>query len=346
MPKDPINRSIEEIIIISSAIIMAVSITPFAIYRYSNGQYAAAIVEMISVIIMCCIGAYVWKTRKTRVMTLVTSVFMLSGLVAFNYILGSSILFWIYPIIMTVYFINTLKVSMLMVTPTMIALLPLLMREKTTIEVISIIVTLVICQLFGHLLSQKIRQQYAIMEELVNQDGLTGAFNRRAFDERIHFLHNFSFRHKSKHESVSSIIMFDIDNFKKINDLHGHQEGDQILINLTRLFKKHIREIDQLYRYGGEEFVVIANGAADTFKATELAEKMRRILEESDISNLTKVTASFGVAELQPLERPNSWLDRADKAMYRAKRAGRNRVFIANSDNRVITHKKLKTAHG
>ncbi len=211
MPKVTITRSIEELIIIASSIMMSVTIIPFAIYRYSNGQHLVAALELLSVIIMGGIGIYVWKTRKTGVMSIIASAFMLTGLVGFNYVLGSSILFWIYPIIMTVYFLNSLKVSAILVTPAMIALLPLLIREKTTIEVISIVVTLIICQMFGYLLSRKIRQQYASLQELVNQDGLTGTLNRRAFDERIQFLHIFSMRHKRKPEAVASLIIFDID---------------------------------------------------------------------------------------------------------------------------------------
>lgn len=344
MPKSPIVRSIEEIIIFSSAIIMAFSIIPFAIYRYFNGQYIAALFEIISVVIMCAIGAYVWKTRNTRAMSIVTSIFMLAGLVTFNYILGTSILFWIYPIIMTVYFINSVKVSAAIVTPATIALLPILIQEKSTVEVLSIVVTLIICQLFGYLLSRKIRQQYKIMEELANQDGLTGALNRRAFDERIQFLHNFSFRHKTETEAKASLILFDIDGFKAINDEFGHQEGDRILINLTHLFKNKIRGIDQLYRFGGEEFIVIANGA-NALNASELAEKMRLILESTKISDLTQVTASFGVAELDKNEKPNKWIERADKAMYRAKRAGKNRVFIANIDSKTEYNEDLKAVN-
>jgi len=329
MIKNKKNRSLEEVIIIASAVMMALTIIPFSIYRYLNGQYLVAFIELLSVIAMCVIGAYVWNTSKTRIMSVVTSIFMLSGLVAFNYLLGTSILFWFYPIIMTVYFLNSLKVSVFLVTPAVIALMPVLIKEKAIVELISVVITLIICQVFGYLLSRKIRQQYTMMQELVNQDGLTGALNRRAFDERIHFLHNFSIRHKKKQEAISSLILFDIDNFKFINDKFGHHEGDQILINLTKVFKRSIRGIDQLYRYGGEEFAVIANGA-DTFKATELAEKLREIMEVSNISNHIQVTASFGVAELQPFESPARWIDRADKAMYRAKRAGKNKVCIAN----------------
>lgn len=221
----------------------------------------------------------------------------------------------------------------MLVNPAIIALLPILIGERTTLEVVSIVVTLIICQLFGFLLSSKTRHQYKSMQGLINQDGLTGALNRRAFDERVEYLHDFSLRHYYKRETTSSMIMLDIDDFKAINDSYDHQEGDQILINITKLIKKNIRSIDQLYRYGGEEFVVISNGS-DTLKAAELAEKLRLILESSNISDCTKVTASFGIAELQRNEPVSRWIDRADKAMYRAKRAGKNRVFIANFDRK------------
>jgi len=331
MSDTKIQRSIEEVIILASSVMMAVTITPFAFYRFFNGQYGAAFAELLSVMMMCAMGAYVWKTRNTKYMKVVVGTFMLVGLVVFNYILGSSILFWIYPIIMTVYFLNSLKVSLALVSTSILALLPLLIKEKTTVEVISIVVTLLICQMFGYLLSRKIREQYEIMEQLANNDGLTGALNRRAFDERIEFLYDLALRHKNNIPS-NSLILFDLDNFKQINDEFGHLEGDKILINLTHLFKNKIRGIDQLYRYGGEEFVVIANGS-DALKASELAEKMRLILESTRISDVTDVTASFGVAELQKRERPKRWIQRADDAMYRAKRAGKNRVFISNFEH-------------
>ena len=123
----------------------------------------------------------------------------------------------------------------------------------------------------------------------------------------------------------------------------GHQEGDQILIELCCTVNDNIRSIDQLYRYGGEEFAVIANGA-DAFKATELAEKIRSTLENSEISKHTKVTASFGVAEMHKLEPTQQWVERADKAMYRAKRAGKNRVFIANYDANQNLEERLQMA--
>lgn len=325
MPNTPNTRNLTEIIIISIAVIMCIAVAPFAIYRYLNGQYMAAITEVVSLGIMACIGYYVYRNGSTNRINFGTSVFMLTGLVSFNYIMGTSILFWTYPIILTVYFLNSIKVSAALVTLAMFALLPLLLLEKPLIEVNSIMVTLVICQLFGYLLSKTIRQQYQQLQELANRDGLTGALNRRAFDERVTLLHKTSGINEV--EIVASLIIFDIDNFKQMNDQFGHQEGDEILIRLTRLVRNNIREEDRLYRYGGEEFVIIVK-CATARKASEIAEKIRQKIEDSHISAQTVVTASFGVAEFRKEESPSNWIDRADKALYRAKAEGKNRVFL------------------
>ena len=345
MIKQQINRSVEEVIIIASSIIIAMTIIPFAIYRFFNNQYLIATLELIGVAVMCAVGVYVWKTRKTKVMSVFTSAFMLIGLISFNYILGTSVLFWIYPVFMTVYFLNSVKVSTLLITPTIIALIPILLREKAIIETISIITTLIICQLLGYILSKRIKLlQDNVVRELGKQDDLTRILNRKALDERIYFLHKYSIRHKRQQARIASLVIFDIDNFQIINDKYGREEGDQILVKLAELLKKSTRDIDQLYRYGDDEFVIIANGS-DTIKATELAEKLRSIIENSYLSSRTAVTASFGVAEQEKLESPAVWLDRADKALHRAKRAGKNRVCIANTGPKTHPLDELKSVN-
>lgn len=324
-----IDRTIEEIITLYAATVMAITITPFAIYRFFNGQHLVAMIEQGTVIGMALMTFYMWKTRHTKTMMPLISAFVLSSLVLLNYLLSTSVLFWIYPVIMMVYFLASTGFAISLSSIAIIALIPLLIEEKAAVEIPSIIATLCICQVFGFLVSRKIRQQYVVMENIANQDGLTGALNRRAFEERLNFLYNLAARHKTNNDTVASLILFDIDDFKKINDKYGHIEGDNILIGMVELFKSNLRNVDQLYRYGGEEFAIIANGS-DALMATELAEKLRKLLEFSTISAQTDITASFGVSELQRNEKPLRWIERTDKAMYRAKRAGKNRVYIAN----------------
>ena len=331
MPKIQIHRTIEEIIIMTASIVAGTTVLPFAIYRYLQGQYMIALVEVFAVCVIASIGFLVWKTRDTEHTSTGLSIIMVVGLVALNYLIGSSIFIWTYPIIMTVYFLNPATRSALILIPTVIALFPLLYMEKSAIELASSIVTVIITLIFSHLVSVKIRQQKERLQNLINYDGLTGALNRRSLDDRLESLQSLYFRHKSRGTNISSVVLFDIDDFKNINDTRGHLEGDKILINLTKHIKKMIRKTDEFYRYGGEEFVVIVNGS-NLFKAGELAEKIRATIEETELHRGLTVTASFGVAEIQSLEESQNWLARADKALYRAKRAGKNRVYLANPE--------------
>ncbi|WP_299875936.1 GGDEF domain-containing protein [uncultured Cocleimonas sp.] len=331
MPKIKIHRSVEEILIMAASVVAASTVLPFAIYRYFHGQYTIALVEVLAVFIVASIGLLVWKTRDTTYTSTALSAFILAGLVLLNYLIDSSIFIWTYPIIMTVYFLNPAKRSALLVIPTLLALFPLMYIEKTTIEFASAIVTVIITLVFSHLVSGKIRQQNERLQNLINYDGLTGALNRRSLDDRLDLLQSLYFRHKAPGSNIVSVIIFDIDDFKMINDTRGHLEGDKILINLTKYIKKMIRKTDEFYRYGGEEFVVIVNGS-NLYKAGELAEKIRAAIEETELLKDLTVTASFGVAEIQSLEESQSWLARADKALYRAKRAGKNRVYLANPE--------------
>jgi diguanylate cyclase (GGDEF)-like protein/hemerythrin-like metal-binding protein len=152
-------------------------------------------------------------------------------------------------------------------------------------------------------------------------DALTGVLNRHGFNTMI----SRELARARRHAQPLAVALLDIDQFKQVNDRHGHAAGDQVLEGLARLLESHVRESDLVARWGGEEFVVIApmtgiDGAAN------LAEKLRGLLESTDLGPEGPVTASFGVAELQPEDTVEALLHRADEALYRAKTGGRNRV--------------------
>lgn len=168
--------------------------------------------------------------------------------------------------------------------------------------------------------------------ELANTDALTGKLNRRAFMERTDQEIQRSFRE----EAPLSLILTDIDDFKKINDRHGHQVGDLVLQRFTEQLSKSLRPYDFVGRYGGEEFVVCLPGA-DISQAGSAAERMRRRVEEMkitlpDSSQSIQITGSFGVASLSvgSKETMDLIIGRADENMYRAKREGKNRVCMAS----------------
>jgi len=163
--------------------------------------------------------------------------------------------------------------------------------------------------------------------EMNMRDGLTGIYNRR-FLETI--LKNEFNRHK-RYGGVFSIIMFDIDYFKKVNDTYGHQCGDFILKSLSSRASSLIRNIDYLARYGGEEFCCILPETGIQ-PAINVAERFRTAIFEQENNydgNLIKVTISLGVAEFRDeIESVNMLIEKADEALYRAKKEGRNKVMI------------------
>jgi two-component system, cell cycle response regulator len=160
---------------------------------------------------------------------------------------------------------------------------------------------------------------------MATTDALTGLMNRRAFMEWA----IRGVRRSQRYRDPFSVIMIDVDHFKHINDKRGHNVGDIVLSNLGRLLGQTLRSCDVVARWGGEEFI-IALPSTPLAGAVDVAERARAELEGAIILDPRKervpVTASFGVSQLMPEEVFEQLVDRADRAMYAAKSAGRNRV--------------------
>lgn len=154
-------------------------------------------------------------------------------------------------------------------------------------------------------------------------DPLTGAQNRAAMNLAL----NREIELAKRQGTPLSIILFDADHFKRINDSHGHSHGDEVLKTLSMIAQQTIRQSDMLYRYGGEEFLVLL-GQTDTIGATQLADRIRQHIDSLDNINGIKseVTISLGVTTLNASDDSHTLFDRADRALYQAKNAGRNRT--------------------
>lgn len=162
------------------------------------------------------------------------------------------------------------------------------------------------------------------LKSLATTDALTGTNNRRHFVAALETEASRTHRH----DSALSVILLDIDHFKKVNDTFGHDVGDAVLIHVAKLLKGQLRATDIFARYGGEEFVVLAPHT-DINGAIQLAEKLRSTLECNPPPALPAVTASFGAAQYSTSEPTDHLLIRVDRALYAAKADGRNRVCQA-----------------
>jgi diguanylate cyclase len=166
------------------------------------------------------------------------------------------------------------------------------------------------------------------LEEQTITDPLTGAFNRR----HLHRILNAAIERHRRSGERASVLLFDIDRFKDINDALGHAEGDRILKALVALIEQRFRRLDALVRVGGEEFILLLSGAklAD---ALSVAEELRRLVQDARLVAGWDVSISLGVAELASEQSIDDWIANADTALYRAKRSGRNRVSSTHGEH-------------
>jgi diguanylate cyclase (GGDEF)-like protein len=174
---------------------------------------------------------------------------------------------------------------------------------------------------FGSLLIAH-RRIVLMAEHAANQDYLTSAWSRRAFFE----MGERELSRARRTQRPMSILLFDLDNFKKVNDEHGHDAGDQLLVDLVADANQALRNIDSLCRLGGDEFAVLMP-ETDLQGATVLAHRLKEGAERT-CAKTTGVTLSIGAAALGPEDTLKSLVKRADVALYQAKRKGRNQIVI------------------
>ena len=171
------------------------------------------------------------------------------------------------------------------------------------------------------------------LAEEARTDTLTGLLNRRGFDERA----SLELAHARRDRRSIAVVTFDIDFFKRINDEWGHEIGDRVLVRIGELLSNHTRDIDVTARFGGEEFVVLLPGCTSS-DAEAFTERMRQALASDDSTGLPTVRVSAGIlAEVAP-DGIETMLRGADSALYDAKRAGRDRIVIADRQDDVRAH--------
>jgi len=180
---------------------------------------------------------------------------------------------------------------------------------------------------------EELKAEIEKLKTLTNKDELTGILNRRGFKEEIkQFIGEVSSfndhpeRRRSLVISNFSLVLFDIDDFKKINDIHGHQVGDKALQFLSKLILDRAREIDLVARWGGEEIVVGLPGAS-AGDAFNFAEDVRKKLENSQSGDGVRFTVSGGVACFDEVEDFENLFKNADIALYEAKNSGKNKII-------------------
>jgi len=175
--------------------------------------------------------------------------------------------------------------------------------------------------------NKELEQANIKLRELSITDGLTKIYNYRFFQEAL----DMEFKRSKRYSQTLSCIILDIDDFKKINDIHGHRAGDFILVELVSLIKKNIRETDIFARYGGEEFVILLPDS-DLKSSVKVGGKIRALVESKNFSwekAILKITISLGISSIESgeIKSKEALLEWADKNLLKAKKKGKNCVY-------------------
>ncbi|MCG9726773.1 GGDEF domain-containing protein [Vibrio brasiliensis] len=239
-------------------------------------------------------------------------------------VFGTLATYWIYPILISLIFLlpkrEAITSNFIMISGSGFAALMHQDVAVTLRYVISLIVTAIIV----HVVVQAIRALQVELRTLLVKDALTGVYNRHELND--------SLESAIEHYPCSSLSLIDVDNFKYVNDLFGHDVGDRVLISIAACIQQEMELDDKLFRLGGDEFLLLHHGK-DQLLAEEKSSRILNRVRQLPSPSEQPITISIGIAECQPSEQAREWIKRADLALYQSKRAGRNRMTRYGADD-------------
>jgi diguanylate cyclase (GGDEF)-like protein len=311
-----------ERIIYPILILAAVCLTPLAINNFLEKRILAALATSLVVAFYLIDALFIGKGKPPPIpfpLLLLPMAAAMGVSIALQGLFGA---LWAYPAVMTCYFVLSRRLANISAAIMLFggtAMIYWYGDQGMAIRYMgSFALTAAIANCILGVVS-------TLQRELMHQaivDPLTGAFNRRHMDRRLAEIAEAN----SRKPAPATILLIDIDHFKRINDRLGHASGDEVLKKIVSLIQQHTRRTDQLFRLGGEEFLLLL---PDTDEAETLvvAENLRRLVETaSPAGDTLTVTISVGVSRRGMNENSDEWMKKADEALYAAKKLGRNRV--------------------
>lgn len=311
-------------IIVLLGLTTAFTLALFAAYRALHGQWVAASIDASIVVLICAPVLHAMRTGNTAGPgAFMCTTNSLACAVA-CYVIGPASLPWVYLVLMTNFFIarprqalafNLLLTFILLLLPHLFAL---------PIDRMSAAAAAALVTLFAYLFALRVSSDHQVLEELASLDALTGLPNRRMMESALEEAVALQRIGKRNH----GLLIADIDHFKEVNDTHGHAAGDAAIADLAAILKFEMRRHDKVFRFGGEEFVVLLQ--VDSHEDLHTAgERLRQAVRSALRGPGGRITISLGGAMAGKEERWQEWFSLADEALYRAKNNGRDSLVIA-----------------
>jgi diguanylate cyclase len=298
-------------------------IVPFSVYRFATGNVAAGTLDLAIVGLICLAVAHVWRGGKRERASLALAIINTVGCLASATLLGPPGLFWMYPALLGNFLLLDRGKA---VAVTAVAFVFLTVQGKayeSKAQLAMFLVTAAVSGLVAFVFASRTERQRRALETLATLDSLTGVQNRRAMEREL----GIAVEEHRRARAPFGLAMLDLDHFKRINDEHGHDAGDEVLVAFADLLRRCTRQGDRCFRFGGEEFVLLMP-AADGPALHAIDVLLRSRVQSELRCRGAAVTVSIGAAALRPQEDWQAWLARADAALYQAKNSGRNRTVV------------------
>jgi diguanylate cyclase (GGDEF)-like protein len=301
--------------------VAVLAVAPFAVYRFASGATLAGALDVMLVLSLCGGTLHAWRGGDLDTTATVMVAALMAGYLLTIELVGLAALHWMYPLLIG----NFLIVPRGRALALALAAIGFLALRGTAfdgpLQAIVFAFTTLLTSLFAYIFAQRTEYQRRQLESLADHDALTGAFNRRSLTRELQGAIDVARRSGAP----AGLLLMDLDQFKCVNDIKGHEHGDRVLVEFADLVRSHARQGDCFFRTGGEEFLLLAPGTGAAQLRT-MAERLRAAAESGLRCGEQPVTVSMGAAVLRNGEAAQQWLARADASMYEAKRNGRNRV--------------------
>jgi len=234
-------------------------------------------------------------------------------------VFGTLATYWLYPVVISIIFLlpknEAFITNFIMI---ICAGFAALMHQEFAVT-IRYIISLIVTTIIVHVVVAAIRNLQQDLRMLISTDAMTGALNRHELPTALE-------RTLSDYP-CSSIVIIDIDNFKSVNDQHGHDVGDKVIVNIVNIINAHTTDNELLFRLGGDEFLLVIQGQEDS-SAETLMNRLSKKIRQGNYPHNQPMTISSGIAQSKAFEEIKEWMKRADLALYQSKHLGRDRVSV------------------
>ena len=309
--------------VLAVAAIVAMALLPFAAYRAAAGQWRAAAVDLGIVVAVVAIAAIGWQRRDVRTVGPVLAAFASLACIAVGDVIGLMSLFWTAPVLLGNYLMAPRRLA-LGLSLALIAGQALVHADHLpgALALASFVTTALMVMVCAHVAASFGETERVDLKDQATRDPLTDVDNRRAMEQALARI--------TAADDCATLAVLDLDRFKRINDEHGHDAGDAVLVRFAQLVRATVRRSDRFFRMGGEEFVLLLPDCEQD-GARRALEKVQAEVRAGLQGPGGPVTVSIGATVRRPGEPASAWLARADEAMYRVKREGRDGLAFAGA---------------